>query len=109
MTDTDRDGVSDFYDKCHNTPAGTKVDGAGCELPKLEIPKPVVTTTYIITEEDKKVVTEAIKNLEFDLAKSTIRFTSFASLERVANLMVSKNLSLKLAAIQIAKEVMLTT
>jgi OOP family OmpA-OmpF porin len=97
MTDGDGDGVSDFYDKCPNTPAGTKVDGAGCTLPKVEIPKPVVTNTYIITEEDKKIVTEAIKNLEFDLAKSTIRATSFASLNRVADLITSKNLSLKLA------------
>jgi OOP family OmpA-OmpF porin len=77
MTDTDRDGVSDFYDKCHNTSAGTKVDGVGCELPKVIVPKPI--TTYIITEEEKKEVPEAIKNIEFDLAKSTIRFTSFAS------------------------------
>jgi OOP family OmpA-OmpF porin len=97
MADADGDGVSDFYDKCPNTPAGTAVDGSGCALPKMETPKPIVTTTYIITEEDKKIVTEAIKNLEFDLAKSTIRSTSFASLNRVADLMVSKNLSLKLA------------
>jgi len=97
MTDADGDGVSDFYDKCPNTPAGTKVDGAGCTLPIVEIPKPVVTNTYIITEEDKKIVTEAIKNLEFDLSKSTIRATSFASLDRVAKLITSKNLSLKLA------------
>ena len=97
MADADGDGVSDYYDKCPNTPAGTAVDGSGCALPKVEIPKPVVTKTYIISDEDKKIVTEAIKNLEFDLAKSTIRSTSFASLDRVADLMVTKNLSLKLA------------
>ncbi|OAQ42180.1 hypothetical protein A5893_03425 [Pedobacter psychrophilus] len=94
MTDSDGDGVSDFYDKCPNTPKGTAVDGAGCPLPKMEAPKPI---TYIITEEDKKVVSDAIKNLEFDLAKSTIRPTSYATLDKVANLIVSKNLSLKLA------------
>ncbi|MFC5283371.1 OmpA family protein [Pedobacter alpinus] len=94
MSDADGDGVSDFYDKCPNTPAGTKVDGSGCELPKMEIVKPV---TYIISEEDKKVVNDAIKNLEFDLAKATIRSTSFESLNRVANLITTKNLSLKLA------------
>ncbi len=95
MTDSDGDGVSDFYDKCPNTTKGTAVDGAGCPLPKVEAAKPAVT--YIITEEDKKVVSDAIKNLEFDLAKSTIRATSFATLDKVANLIVSKNLSLKLA------------
>lgn len=94
MADSDGDGVSDYYDKCANTPKGTAVDGAGCPLPKMEVVKPV---TYIITEEDKKIVTEAIRNLEFDLAKATIRATSYASLNRVADLMVSKNLSLKLA------------
>lgn len=94
MSDADGDGVSDFYDKCPNTPSGTKVDGSGCPLPKMEVVKPV---TYIISEEDKKVVNDAIKNLEFDLAKATIRSTSFESLDRVANLITTKNLSLKLA------------
>ncbi|MBU1374071.1 MAG: OmpA family protein [Bacteroidetes bacterium] len=94
MTDTDGDGVSDYYDKCPNTPKGTAVDGAGCPLPKVEPAKPV---TYIITDEDKKVVSEAIKNLEFDFNKSTIRSKSYATLNRVAELLISKNLSLKLA------------
>lgn len=96
MTDSDGDGVSDFYDKCPNTPVGTAVDGSGCPLPKMETPRPI-TNTYIITEEDKKIVTEAIKNLEFDFNKSTIRSTSYATLNRVAELLISKNLSLKLA------------
>lgn len=30
--DTDGDGVADQFDKCPNTPSGTKVDGAGCPL-----------------------------------------------------------------------------
>jgi len=30
--DSDGDGVADQFDKCPNTPAGTKVDGAGCPL-----------------------------------------------------------------------------
>ncbi len=30
--DTDGDGVADHLDKCPGTPAGTKVDGAGCAL-----------------------------------------------------------------------------
>jgi len=32
--DTDSDGVSDDLDKCPNTPAGVKVDKAGCPLSK---------------------------------------------------------------------------
>jgi len=88
-TDTDMDGVPDFVDKCPGTPAGTKVDGSGCPLQ--------VTKTVYITEEDKKVVKDAIQNLEFDLGKATLRPTSFPSLDRVANLLISKNFSLKLA------------
>ena len=88
--DSDGDGVPDFYDKCPNTPAGTKVDGAGCPLP---VNKPVV----IVTEADKKIVRDAIKNLEFDFGKSTIRAKSYPSLNRVANLLTEKNFSLRLA------------
>ena len=94
-TDSDGDGVSDFFDKCPNTPAGTQVDGAGCEIK-------VTNTTInpvrvVITEEDRRVVAEAIKNLEFDFGKATIRSTSYASLNRVADLLKSKDFSLKLA------------
>ncbi|RYF16681.1 MAG: OmpA family protein, partial [Flavobacteriales bacterium] len=46
---------------------------------------------------DRKVVDEAIKNLEFDLGKSTIRSKSYATLNTVAALLVEKNFSLKLA------------
>ncbi|WP_411272945.1 OmpA family protein [Daejeonella sp.] len=94
-TDSDGDGVSDFFDKCPNTPTGTQVDGAGCEIK-------VTNTTInpvrvVVTEEDRRVVAEAIKNLEFDFGKATIRSTSYASLNRVADLLKSKDFSLKLA------------
>lgn len=99
--DSDGDGVSDFFDKCPNTPAGTKVDGSGCALPAP--PPPSKDTTiiqqqkYYITEEDKRIVNEAIRNLEFDFAKSTIRAKSYPSLNRVAEILVKKGFSLKLA------------
>jgi OOP family OmpA-OmpF porin len=88
--DSDGDGVPDFYDKCPNTPAGTKVDGSGCPLAEN---KPVV----IVTEADKKIVRDAINNLEFDFGKATIRAKSYPSLNRVAGLLTEKNFSLKLA------------
>lgn len=96
LADTDADGVSDYFDKCANTPSGTKVDGSGCNLPSFTINKPADVKVYI-TEEDRKVVTDAIKNLEFDLGKATIRATSFEKLDRVANLLITKNFSIKLA------------
>jgi OOP family OmpA-OmpF porin len=90
--DDDGDGVPNLFDKCPDTPTGTKVDGSGCPLP---VNKPDVKV--IVTEADKKIVNEAIRNLEFDFAKATIRPKSFPSLDRVAELLVSKNFSLKLA------------
>ncbi|MBG6236481.1 OOP family OmpA-OmpF porin [Pedobacter sp. CAN_A7] len=90
LTDTDGDGVADKLDKCPDTPKGVVVDGSGCPL---NVPAPKV----IITEADRKVVNEAIRNLEFDLGKSTLRTKSYATLNKVAALLVEKNFSLKLA------------
>jgi len=101
-TDTDGDGVSDYFDKCSNTPRTVKVDGAGCPLPEVTVKKDTVykvetNTTYIITDEDRKIVNEAIRNLEFDFGKSTIRSRSFPYLNNVAELLTKKGISLKLA------------
>lgn len=93
LTDSDGDGVSDYFDKCPNTPSGTQVDGGGCPLTITTV-NPV---KVVVTEEDRRVVAEAIKNLEFDFAKATIRSSSFPSLNRVADLLKSKDFSLKLA------------
>lgn len=94
QADSDGDGVSDLFDKCPNTPASDKVDGSGCPLPKPDTVKPV---KVIITDDDRRLVREAISNLEFATGKSSILPKSYASLDRVAELMVRKNLSLKLA------------
>lgn len=91
--DADGDGVPDFFDKCPGTPSGVKVDGSGCPLPVA----PPQVTRVIVTEEDRRVVRDAIKNLEFDFGKATIRAKSFPSLNRVAQLLIDKNFSLKLA------------
>jgi len=94
MGDTDGDGVANKFDKCPGTTSGTVVDGSGCPL---KTPAAVVRERVIVTEADRKVVDEAIRNLEFDLGKATIRSKSFATLDRVADLLVQKNFSLKLA------------
>jgi OOP family OmpA-OmpF porin len=97
--DTDFDGVSDLFDKCPGTLNGVKVDGSGCALPvstKDTITKVYNNTTYIITEEDKKIAKDAVSNLEFEFGKSIIREKSLPYLNKVANLLVKKNISLKL-------------
>lgn len=96
--DSDADGVSDLFDKCPSTSYGVKVDGSGCALPvstKDTITK-VYNNTYIITEEDKKIAKDAVSNLEFEFGKSIIREKSLPYLNKVANLLVKKNISLKL-------------
>jgi len=90
--DSDGDGVPDVYDKCPNTPAGVAVDGAGCPLP---VRKPDVKV--YVTQEDRQVVNEAVKNLEFDFGKASIRDHSDSSLNKLAQLLVNKGFSLKLA------------
>lgn len=94
LRDSDGDGVADKLDKCPGTPAGTVVDGSGCPL---KTPAPQVTERVIITEADRKIVADAINNLEFDFGKSTIRAKSYPTLNRVAALLIEKNFSLKLA------------
>ncbi len=94
LADEDGDGVANRYDKCPDTPKGTKVDGEGCPLPEAKAP---IIQQVVVTEEDRRVVDEAIQNLEFDTGKATIRPTSHASLNKVAALLIEKNFSLKLA------------
>jgi len=91
--DADGDGVSDYFDKCPGTAAKEKVDGSGCPLPKSE----VIKEEPKVTEEDRRIVKEAFQNLEFDFGKTTIRAESYSALDKVADLLVNKNFSLKLA------------
>ena len=95
MADDDNDGVANKFDKCPGTPKDSTVDGAGC--PFVVKPQIIKETKVIITEEDRRVVNEAIKNLEFDLGKATIKETSDSSLNKVAALLIQKNFSLKLS------------
>jgi OmpA-OmpF porin, OOP family len=94
LGDDDNDGVANKFDKCPGTAAATTVDGSGCPI---AVTKTVIKETTVVTEADRKIVRDAISNLEFDLGKSTIRAKSYATLNRVAALLIEKNFSLKLA------------
>ncbi len=91
-TDSDGDGVPDLFDKCPNTPTGAKVDGSGCPLPEMKAPENVY-----ITEQDKGVVNEAVKNLEFNTGSAIISESSYPSLQTLAKLLATKKYHLKLA------------
>ena len=48
LSDADGDGIADQYDRCPGTPAGTKVDGAGC--PIITIRKNLSETAFFIPQ-----------------------------------------------------------
>lgn len=92
LGDDDNDGVANKLDKCPGTPVNIKVDGAGCPLPVA-----VVAEKVVITEQDRKLIGDAIKNLEFEYGKAVIKTQSYDVLNRVADLLIQKNFALKLA------------
>ncbi len=72
--DSDGDGVSDVFDKCPNTPAGTKVDGSGCELPKMEVTASADTTSSAVQD-----------RVQFDFDSDKIRTNSYPTMDRLAD------------------------
>lgn len=92
--DSDGDGVSDLFDKCPNTPAGTQVDGSGCPL---KVTNTIIKQERVITKEDEATVSAAVKNLEFEFGKATIAEHSKPSLDKLADVLKAKNFNLKLS------------
>ena len=99
LGDDDNDGVANKFDKCANTPADTVVDGSGCPIktPAPVVIAPQVTQRIVVSDEDRRIVDEAIKNLEFETGKSALKESSYTTLNKVAEILVQKNFSLKLA------------
>ncbi|RYY36232.1 MAG: OmpA family protein [Sphingobacteriaceae bacterium] len=65
--DSDGDGVSDQFDKCANTPAGTVVDGAGCAI---VFPAAADTASA-----------GAYSNIQFEFDSSVLRTSSYPALD----------------------------
>ncbi len=75
--DSDGDGVSDQFDRCPNTPAGTVVDGAGCE-----IKFPVIDTSLFVRKGAVQPATvAAYSNIQFDFDSSVLRTSSYPVLD----------------------------
>jgi OOP family OmpA-OmpF porin len=89
--DSDGDGVSDQFDKCPNTPAGTVVDGSGCPL---KIPAAVDTSLFIrkgAVIAGPAVAPTAYANIQFEFDSSGLRPTAFPILDATsADLRASK-------------------
>lgn len=70
--DSDGDGVSDRFDKCPDTPAGTPVDGSGCPI---KFPEPVAKTA------DQA----EFPNIQFEFDSSVLKTESYSILDRLSS------------------------
>ncbi|MGK6352611.1 OmpA family protein [Parapedobacter sp. DT-150] len=70
--DEDGDGVSDKFDKCAGTPAGTQVDGAGCPI---KFPEPEADSTLSGT----------YSNIQFEFDSSVLKTESYATLDQLSS------------------------
>ncbi len=67
--DSDGDGVSDKFDKCANTPAGTVVDGSGCPI-KFPEPEVAVLGNYA--------------PIQFEFDSYVLKTSSYPTLDKVS-------------------------
>jgi OOP family OmpA-OmpF porin len=98
--DSDGDGVADYLDKCPNTPQGVKVDANGCPVdtdgdgvPDYQDrcpnrPGPASNKGCPeIKAEQKKILNEATKYIQFDFDKATLKKSSYPKLEQMVQIM----------------------
>jgi len=89
--DSDGDGVSDQFDKCPNTPAGTVVDGSGCPIvfPKID--------TSLFVRKPVAGAATAYSNIQFEFDSSVLRTSSYPVLDATsADLRASADKKLEL-------------
>lgn len=72
--DSDGDGVSDQFDKCPGTPAGTAVDGSGCPLPKAEVVAPVSSAT-------------GFETIQFEFNSSVLKTEAYPTLDKLSSVL----------------------
>ncbi len=77
--DSDGDGVADQFDKCAGTPAGTKVDGAGCPLP---VPAPVVMTPAVVAP-----AVSGFEAIQFEFNSSVLKTESYPVLDKLSSVL----------------------
>ncbi|TYR37112.1 OmpA family protein [Sphingobacterium phlebotomi] len=83
--DSDGDGVSDKFDKCPNTPAGTPVDGSGCPI---KFPEPVV--------QNNATQGAYYSPIQFEFDSSVLKTESYSTLDKLAKELRDNNSSANL-------------
>ncbi|MGO3109965.1 MAG: OmpA family protein, partial [Sphingobacterium sp.] len=83
--DSDGDGVSDKFDKCPSTPAGTAVDGSGCPI---KFPEPVVA--------NNATSGEYFSPIQFEFDSSVLKTESYSTLDKLAKELRDANASITL-------------
>ena len=78
--DSDGDGVSDQFDKCPNTPAGTVVDGSGCAIhfPPQQI---IDTSLFMRKPVGGAAAVTPFSNIQFEFDSSVLRTSSYPVLD----------------------------
>ncbi len=71
--DSDGDGVSDQFDKCPGTPAGTAVDGSGCPLPAMTAPAMPMSDV------------SGMESIQFDFNSSVLKTESYPTLDKLSS------------------------
>ncbi|TJZ60133.1 OmpA family protein [Sphingobacterium olei] len=84
--DSDGDGVSDKFDKCPNTPAGTVVDGSGCPI---KFPEPVVQGNNLGQG-------AYYAPIQFEFDSSVLKTSSYSTLDKLAKELRDANSSVTL-------------
>ncbi len=80
--DKDNDCVADINDSCVNDSGNVNLNGCpGATIDTMEIELPI---------EERKILNDAINNLEFEEGKPVIKATSLVSLEELAKLLNAK-------------------
>ena len=83
--DSDGDGVSDKFDKCPNTPAGTPVDGSGCPI---KFPEPVA--------QNNATQGGYYSPIQFEFDSSVLKTESYSTLDKLAKELRDNNASANL-------------
>jgi OOP family OmpA-OmpF porin len=78
--DSDGDGVSDQFDKCPGTPAGTAVDGSGCPLPVAAAAATVATGNLT-----------GFETIQFEFNSSVLKTESYPTLDKLSSVLKESN------------------